>query len=207
MTGDKDSLLVVVDSLLALNGKCRVSGRSLRPLFSHVVMDRVLQIFCKHIKTAPLRHKQAKLRGQWRGHYNEFNMRGLFSYLDNDQTDLVVDLMDGLESVCDKPIKALYVALETICRPHCGNYTEVVIWCLIADIFTKVANAFWEMTFKAENPVLSNLQKTIVKLMRECYRGVADIKTNSDKVVGECVSVLVSTMTDFQIELDREKEK
>lgn len=83
---------------------------ALHPVAVFLLHDIIYQTFVSEVLEAPLKHRSAKIVGEWK-EANHRHFSRLFLDLDQDSKDVVIDLMDELEETIANDLAIIKIAV------------------------------------------------------------------------------------------------
>lgn len=117
--------------------------------YPFLLMDLQYGIWQKEIRGMECRHKMKAAKTRWREAYGVFN-RQFFSAFDQEQTDEIVDLMDGYEKYMEGSLMCARVAVMNAVGDREFEEQKLLSACLLCNCLAQCAQIVWGTIFRDE---------------------------------------------------------
>ena len=187
--------------------KGELHDNSIAPILPFIIMDCAYSEFNREIKPLKLHHKQQRLRGEWYANYHKFNSR-LFSALNQEQTDFVIDLMDEYEGKINYDVMLMKVALMNLLKGLEFADQKIMAALLVCNIIAQVAQDAWG---KGNRNIYGKADKNHeLKQMRVLSRNLTGtivllpehLDLNEDEAVNSAVNKYIGTTIKYLYSYD-----
>ena len=189
--------------------KGKLHDNTLSPLLPYIIMDCAYSEFTREIKPLKLRHKENKMRNDWLASYRKFNGK-LFSALNQEQTDFVIDLMDEYEGKIDYDVMLMKVALMNLLKGLEFTDQKIMASLLVCNIIAQVAQDAWGKGNcnlygkRDENHELKQMRVLSRKLTDTIVLLPEHLDLNEDEAVNSAVNKYIGTTIKYLYSYDRQ---
>jgi hypothetical protein len=171
-------------------------------------MDAAYQIFVADIKPVKCRMEMKKCRNMLSGAFNSYWKR-FFAVFDKDETDTIVDIMDGYSEFINNQIIQLKVAAMNVIVKYVPDFPsqKILASCFVCCALCSCANTVHELIFK--NSLGEDKKDTYITAVERHTRTFSDwyierytdctemIPVGSDEGVRKVIDALVGRLASY----------
>ncbi len=189
----------------------------LTPLLPFFILDEVYQLYSKYVLPLQCKHDARHWKTVWGKTYTKLN-QDFFSSFNADQTDAVIDRMDGFEEFIAPLLKQTLDSVSAFLSPLVPqDKCPVISACMVCSVLAQCASIIWYQVYRdgdknASNPLIEKLIHVISQFRNSWHKPDRHIVANDDSKVDESVNLLQSRIVawlheshDCQTETDSDK--
>ena len=180
------------------------------PILPFIIMDSALSEFSREVRPLKFRREMKAVRKRWSEDYHAFNRR-LFSCLNQEQTDFVVDLMDEYEDAVRNEVMFMRVALMDLVSGCDFKTQKIIASLMLCNVFSQVAQLAWGLVFQTTKrnpqrcPELDRLKNYSHKMANGVFLLPDNVNPNASPKLNAAVESYMNKTVKWLKSYDRER--
>ena len=180
------------------------------PILPFLIMDCAQSIFFREVSPLHTHHSLEQLKNRWIDDYHRFNQK-LFSCLDTDQRDFVIDVMDEYEVYVQDEILSIREAINDLLIVIDLYSRSIICSLFVCNILSQVAQIAWSEVFRTEkkqkeyNIELQRMRSYTHKMLNLITELPENIDPNEDENLNKAIGYYMDKTTKWLVEYDKKQ--